>query len=95
MAAGPVGTSPLRSALGPVGAAVDLGRSMPVDVLGGSGREKPFWGFDEAAASTSFARFSKAMRPRSALERNLGLLAAKSASLFFLNKSSTLRGVAF
>jgi len=78
-----------------VGAAVGLGRSVLVDVLEASWRAKPLCDVEEAAASSSLTRFSKAMRSRSALERNLGLLAARSASLFLLNKSSTLRGVVF
>lgn len=47
------------------------------------------------ASSTSFCRFSSAMRSRSALERNLGFAAAASFSRFALRMSSMLGGCFF
>ena len=80
-------------AFGPVGAA-ELDLLFELERSGASDRgfEVPFCELTTAAALTSFWRFSRASRSRSALERNFGLLAAASASLLFRKSSSTLRG---
>ena len=81
--AGPVGGSE-RMARGPVGTDGAL-----LD---------PFVAWNESVAcllrvsSTSFRRFSSAIRSRSAFERNLGFAAAASFSRFAFSMSSMLGG---